>query len=117
MFRRIDTVFLRVPNLDEAVAWYTEHLGLTERWRRPGVACLNLGETPLTLLEVKDGFRPAEEPPFNFYVQDIDAAHARLKAAGIPVDETITEEPGVRWFDFSDPYGNRLEVCWWPEQA
>lgn len=31
MFRRIDTVFLRVPNLDEAVAWYTEHLGLTER--------------------------------------------------------------------------------------
>lgn len=55
-----------------------------------------------------------EEAPFNFYAPDIEAAHARLKAAGIPVDDQITDEPGVRWFGFSDP---RLEVCWWPEQS
>ena len=73
MFRRIDTVFVRVRNLDEAVAWYTQHLGLEVRWRHPGVACLNLGETPLTLLETGEAFHPVEEAPFNFYAPDIEA--------------------------------------------
>ncbi|MBO2518606.1 MULTISPECIES: VOC family protein [Limnochorda] len=117
MFRRIDTVFVRVRNLDEAVAWYTQHLGLEVRWRHPGVACLNLGETPLTLLEAGEAFHPVEEAPFNFYAPDIEAAYARLRAAGVPVDEQITDDGGVRWFGFRDPDGNRLEVCWWPEEA
>ena len=115
MFRRIDTVFLRVRNLDAALAWYTEHLGLTVRWRQPGVGCLNVAETPLTLLEATDGFTPASEPTFNFYAADIDGVYQRLQQAGVVVDDQITDSPGVRWFDFQDPDGNRLEVCWFPE--
>ncbi len=115
MFRRIDTVFLRVRNLEKAIDWYTRELGLTLRWKQPGLACLNLGETPLTLMEVAEGFVPVTEAPFNFYAPDIEAAHRRLKEAGAVVDDEITDEPGVRWFSFTDPDGNRLEVCWWPE--
>lgn len=29
----------------------------------------------------------------------------------------VARTSGVRWFGFSDPDGNRLEVCWWPEEA
>lgn len=115
MFRRIDTVFVRVRNLDDAVTWYTEKLGLRLRWRQPGVACLNVSETPLTLLEASDDFVPAAEAPFNFYTDDIEAAHRFLKEAGVTVDDEILAGDGVRWFGFRDPDGNRLEVCWWPE--
>nr|MBO2471919.1 hypothetical protein [Bacillota bacterium] len=115
MFRRIDTVFLRVRNLDDAVAWYTEKLGLALKWRQPGLACLGLGETPLTLLEAADEFVPAEEPPFNFYAADIEEARRRLRDAGVEVDEEIQSDGTVRWFGFADLDGNRLEVCSWPE--
>lgn len=116
MFSRIDTVFLRVRNLEKALGWYTEQLGLTVRWRQPGLACLNLGETPLTLIEVTEGFSSVPEPTFNFYAADIDTAYGRLREAGVTVDAQIAEEPGVRWFGFQDPDGNRLEVCSWPEK-
>lgn len=121
MFSRIDTVFLRVRNLEEALAWYTEQLGLTLRWKQPGLGCLDLGEapkrgeTPLTLIEVTEGFSPSTEAAFNFYAADVEAAYSRLKEAGAVVDDKIEEDSATRWFGFQDPDGNRLEVCSWPE--
>lgn len=116
LFKRIDTIFFRVRNLDAAVAWYTETLGLTLRWQVEGYACLNLAETPLTLVEAADDFAPVAHATFNFYATDIEAVYSQLKEAGVAVDPAIANEPGVRFFGFSDLDGNRLEVCWWPEQ-
>lgn len=116
LFKRIDTVFFRVRNLEAAVAWYTGHLGLSLRWQVEGYACLNLAETPLTLVEAGEGFTPVAHAAFNFYAADIDAVYSQLKEAGVAVDPAIANEPGVRYFGFSDLDGNRLEVCWWPEQ-
>jgi len=116
VFKRIDTVFFPVRNLDAAIGWYSKHLGLTLRWKAEGYACFDLAETPLTLVEKGSAFTPVTDASFNFYAADIDSVYATLKAAGITVDDEIAAPPGVRFFGFHDLDGNRLEVCWWPEQ-
>lgn len=116
LFKRIDTVFLRIRDLEAALAWYTRHLQVTLRWKVEGYACLNLAETPLTLVEATDQFEPVKHATFNFYAPDIDQAYHDLKEAGVEVDVQIEEAPGVRFFGFKDLDGNRLEVCWWPEK-
>lgn len=113
LFKRIDTVFLPVKDLGRAIEWYTATLGLELRWRHGNYAALNVSETPLTLYE-PDDFRPVGNAGFNFYVTDIEAAHRTLKDAGSEVF-AIQEGGGVRFFDFKDPDGNMLSVCWFPQ--
>lgn len=118
MFRRVDTVFVQVADVDKATAWYAEVLGLTERFRRQDLACLGAGETSITLLGPgwwKNG-RPGRTPAaFNFYVPDAEQAHRHLRDQGVtcgPVEMDGTSS----WFWFDDPDGNRLEVCSFPER-
>ncbi|MBG9795855.1 hypothetical protein ABD76_26795 [Paenibacillus dendritiformis] len=111
MIERIDTVFVRVPDLEEAKTWYMEVLGLALKWENDHIAVLGLGETPLTLLKTEaSSFRPAAEAAFNFYVKDAEAAHRHLRAAGVEVS-AVEEGDGVKWFSFQDHCGNRLEAC------
>ena len=124
LFKRIDTVFLPVRDLDQAIAWYSAHLGLGLLWKGEGVAALKVGETPLSLVQhrfpgLKEPpqdfeFRPVTEVPFNFFTGDIQKAHAALQAAGIDVSE-IVDQGRITDFQFKDPDGNLLGVCWWPE--
>jgi catechol 2,3-dioxygenase-like lactoylglutathione lyase family enzyme len=52
IFKRIDTVFLKVKDFDRAIDWYSNILGFTVRWKdeEGGYAALNIGETALTLV-------------------------------------------------------------------
>jgi catechol 2,3-dioxygenase-like lactoylglutathione lyase family enzyme len=126
LFTRIDTVFLPVRDVSRAAAWYRDTLGLGLLWEQPGVACLKMGETPLTLLQHRfpgvlepgpeDGeFRPLSDLSFNFYAPDIEASHAGLRERGVQVTE-IVDSPGVRWFTAWDLDGNRFGACWWPQE-
>lgn len=114
MFKRVDTVFLPVRDLDRAIAWYTQTLGLTLRWRQANYAAINVGETALTLYQPEAEFAPVTgHAPFNFYASDVDAAHRTLREHGATVEE-IKRLTNFAWFDFNDPDGNRLGICWFP---
>lgn len=115
-FHRIDTVFLPVRDLDRAIAWYTETLGFSLRWKSGNYAALNVAETALTLYQPEGEFRPAAgHAPFNFYVLDPDAAHARLQQCGAKV-EAGSRQADFAYFDFADPDGNVLGVCSFPQK-
>ncbi len=116
LVKRIDTVFLPVRDLDDAIDWYTGVLGLTMRWKAEGYVCLNIGETPLTIFEKKDHAPGDDHPLFNFYSDQIDAVYKRLHAAEADLGAMETHG-GLRHFRFRDPDGNPLEVCWWDENA
>ena len=117
LFTGLDTVLLRVRKLDEARAWYERTLGFSATYDDPneGLVIFDLGgTTTLTLWQLKPGDRPP--PPASatgfpiFGAADAKAAHAALKARGVEAG-AIQEGPGVRYFGFLDPDGNRLEVC------
>jgi catechol 2,3-dioxygenase-like lactoylglutathione lyase family enzyme len=125
LFKRIDAVFLPVKDLEKAIDWYVENLGLSLRFMQKGVASFNVSETPLTLLQYKYPgfteppsrnfeFKPRTEIFFNFYTSDIRAAHKRLRERGVKVGE-IKNNDGLQEFDFYDPDGNHLSVVSWPD--
>lgn len=72
------------------------------------------GQASLTICEPRETQRPnpggtSGSYPI-FYVEDLDRVHETLRDRGVSV-ETIESRGGVRWFVFTDPDGNRLEVC------
>lgn len=124
LFARVDSVFLPVRNLQQAVNWYQRALGLELLWQVEGAACLRLDQTLLTLLQhafpghaeapPEHVFRPIDQVSFNLFTAEIEAAHHHLQQSGAQVSE-LEDHGEVRDFTFTDPDGNRLGVCWWPE--
>jgi len=117
VFRGLDTVLLRVRDIDLAKAWYQEKLGFPEPYFDPTerLAVFDLGgTTSLTLWELKPGqaFAPADDSkPFPIF-SVVDARQTRniLRDRGVIVGEVI-EGDGVVYFTFRDLDGNLLEAC------
>jgi GTP diphosphokinase / guanosine-3',5'-bis(diphosphate) 3'-diphosphatase len=113
----IDTVLLRVHDLDAAAAWYETRLGLARTFADPAERLVVLdvgGATSLTLWALKRGEVPAPAEaarPFPiFRVSDARAAWSRLRDRGVAVGE-LAAANGVTSFQFRDPDGNVLEAC------
>lgn len=110
LFQKVDTVFVPVENMDQTKAWYQEILELNVIWQNEYISVLSTGEgTPVTLLRKND--EDSKPLLFNFLTPDIEKAHNHLKKHGAEV-EPIIEEKELKTFDFFDPEGNRLNVCY-----
>jgi lactoylglutathione lyase len=128
---RLHHVGLSVPDLDRALAWYCEALGLHpgHRFEVPpiglrGAFALGDGDSGVELLE-QAGSRPGpdkKDPPSAnavhghnhvcFHVSDLDAAYARLIACGAADvwGPRPAPEPGRRMAYVTDPDGNLIEL-------
>ena len=115
MFSRLDTLIVRVRDLRAARDWYATALGLAATYvdETQGLAVLALDGTSLTLWQLEPGAGSAATGagayPI-FAVEDAAAARAHLQARGVAA-EALQTAPGVRYFGFHDPDGNRLEAC------
>jgi len=116
---RLEAVVLRVRDLDRAIDWYSTTLGLSLAHRddATGIAILRLEGAPLTLWRIPDAIAGTMETDRTgnaafpiFAVRDAEAAHAALQDAGVTVSP-LHEDLSVRWCEFTDLDGNRLEVC------
>ncbi|MBB1162851.1 VOC family protein [Aquariibacter albus] len=109
----LDHVQLPIPlgGARQARAFYEQALGLVE-WRdprldQPGVLRYRLGSQRLDLCEgAYTGVAP--QAHLALQVHALDALHARLQAAGWPVDRQALDAQ-VRLY-VEDPFGNRLEL-------
>ncbi len=97
---------------EEARAFYAGLLGIPEvpkppeRARRGG-AWFEQGELRLHL-GVDADFQPARKAHPGLLVRDLAALVARLRAAGITVEED--DDPGLEHVYVFDPFGNRIEL-------
>jgi methylmalonyl-CoA/ethylmalonyl-CoA epimerase len=85
----IGQLAISVTNLDRAVSFYHDVLGLPLLFRAPpGLAFLDCGGVRLMLSEVHSGATPAPVGVIYYRVSDLDAAYAALQTRGASfVDE------------------------------
>lgn len=119
LFDRVDSVFVPVRNLDRSANWYAQKLGLTllSNWGQGADFEVGTGQTILTI--VKDPKMvprvllddATELPYFNFQSTSIERTHRLLSNRGLQVTDLEDCDP-VRCFQFRDPDGNLLGVCY-----
>jgi catechol 2,3-dioxygenase-like lactoylglutathione lyase family enzyme len=110
-----------VNDVDEAVAFYTNHLGFELLSNAaPAFADVSRGDLRLLLSgpsssagrPMPDGRRP--EPGgwnrIEFVVDDIGAEVDRLRGAGLHFRNDIVSGPGGQQIVFDDPSGNPIEL-------
>jgi catechol 2,3-dioxygenase-like lactoylglutathione lyase family enzyme len=111
----IHHVSILVPDMEAAVAWYRDVLGLKEV-KRPSnfvtpVRWFELGEQQIHLIpsEAPDAVSPRH---FALHVDNCQAARETLAARGVAIRETVPIAGAERFF-ISDPAGNNLEIIQW----
>jgi len=98
----------------EARRFYGKTLGL-EEIRKPrglrgrGGVWFRCGDAQLHVGVQEEGFAPAVKAHPAIAVASVHAVADRLRRAGVPLLEEITEVEGRRRFFVADPFGNRIE--------
>ena len=119
---KIATCIIPVIDVDRAIAFYTEKLGLEKRvdipfggayrWVEVGPAG---AETTIALAPPPPGKESEagnRETGISMHSDDVDGYHAELKAAGVDVDAEVSRlgDPVPPMFWLRDPEGNSLLV-------
>jgi catechol 2,3-dioxygenase-like lactoylglutathione lyase family enzyme len=110
-----------VDDVDEAVAFYTKHLGFTVlSSAAPAFADVTRGDLRLLLSgpassagrPMPDGTKPSPGGwnRMHFVVDDIAAEVNRLRGAGLHFRNDIVTGPGGKQILFDDPSGNPIEL-------
>lgn len=116
----LDALTAAVPDLDEAVAWFTRQTGGVVAYRRLSrgrtVVGLDVGVHLLELEQATED-RPAGLRSVEFVVADIPTARAHFAAVGLRVDPT--QEEGSLEVDARDTLGvtYRFSAAWRPRAA
>ena len=117
---KIATVVIPVADQDRQVDFYVERLGFAKRVDVPfgnGYRWVEVGigeeATTIALAPPPDNVSTGNrETGISLQTDDIDGYHARLKAEGVDVDESVTRMGGpvTPMFWLRDPEGNVLLV-------
>jgi len=111
MLERVDQVWFWVADMDRAVAFYTDVLGLRLQ-HRDGDTWAELAAGPIRLA-LHGGATAARQGGGTvvFEVDDLDAVRFAMEMRGVAFDDRIGEVDGVaRFASFTDPDGNRLQI-------
>jgi predicted enzyme related to lactoylglutathione lyase len=113
MLKRVHNVFYWTKDLDEAVAFYRDVLGLSMRLRiENDWAEFDVGGTTVAV----HGTRGGSQPPYLgatvvFEVDDLDATMRALYGRGVRFEGEVTEVPeSGRFASFVDPAGNVVQI-------
>lgn len=103
-------------NVSALVRFYTETLGLpiTRRWDDLGIVFVNVGSTLIEFVP-NPGHAPHPDGMNGFdhlalQVEDVDAAFAALRAAGVTVESEPRNFKQLRIAFIRDPDGNLIEL-------
>lgn len=118
-------VFFKSADPERLYWWYESHLGLKReeggvmfRWRENDDNGASPGMTVWALFKNDTKYFAPSAAPFmlNYRVDDLDALLARLRAAGVEVDERREDSEYGRFAWVMDPEGNRVEL-WEPPKG
>lgn len=110
MLQELNFVMLYVADVEKAIPFYTEKLGLRIEDRQEGFVQFKQPQGTgaiLSLAQKGDG-KPIQNAELWWLVDDADATFADLSAKGVEIAEGLKDEPFGRTFAILDPSGNTL---------
>lgn len=123
IFNRLDTIIVRVKNLEESKNWYIENLSFFPVYsdEESKIAVFDMaGTTTLTLWQLEEdepgGTRNQGNTYAVFNCDNAEQVFKSLKKKGVFVDSFAASEE-VSLFNFYDPDGNKFEVIEINEKA
>lgn len=116
MFKRVDDVFFNVDDMERAVAFYRDKLGLPVEYESADWVELDAGNVTIALRRYGSGpeGRPelgvGEGATLVFEVDDIKAAKAELEGEGVRFLGGVFDYGAVKLAAFEDLNGNVLQI-------
>ena len=106
---RLNYAIKFVGDMDQAVAFYRDTLGLTLKWASPFWSEFETGDTSLALHPASDE-NPAGNVQLGLRVDDLDAFIGDAEAKGIAITSPPREVHGTRVARFRDCEGAEVSV-------
>jgi catechol 2,3-dioxygenase-like lactoylglutathione lyase family enzyme len=116
-------VAVSVPNIDEAVTYYTQKMGYREAFRvnddkgQPRLVYLHISRNTFLELNPATAQRPAGFNHYGLHVENVAQAVARFKQAGVTVSGTNTSDTKAILANITDPYMGRIELAELPAES
>lgn len=110
-------VGINVPNIAEAVTYYTQKMGYREAFRvndaagQPRLVYMQISKTTFLELNPVNAERPAGFTHYGLHVDSAAAAVARFKASGVTVSATNISDTKAILANITDPYMGRIELA------
>jgi catechol 2,3-dioxygenase-like lactoylglutathione lyase family enzyme len=116
-------VGINVPNIPEAVTYYTEKMGYREAFRlsndngQPRLVYLHISENTFLELQQANTERPAGFTHYGLHVENVADAVAGFRNQGIAVSDTNTSATNAILANITDPYMGRIELAELPPES
>ena len=111
-------VGINVPNVAEAVTYYTQKMGYTEAFRandekgQPRLVYMQISKNTFLELQPANAQRPAGFTHYGLHVENAAAAVARFRKMGVTVSDTKAILANI-----TDPYMGRIELAELPPES
>ena len=109
-------VGISVPNIDEAVAYYTQKMGYREAFRvsddkgQPRLVYLQISKNTFLELNPVTPQRPAGFSHYGLVVENAPNAIAAFRTRGLTVTDTNRSDTKAIIANITDPYMGRIEL-------
>jgi catechol 2,3-dioxygenase-like lactoylglutathione lyase family enzyme len=119
----LNHVGINVPNLDQAVAYYTKTMGFPEAFRnlddkgRPTLVYVQISQNTFVELQPAGADRPPGISHFGVVVDNMGAATAIFQQRGANVSETRVSGTKAILSNVTDPNGVRMELLELPPDS
>src|SRR5450631_3056154 len=116
-------VGISVPNIAEAVAYYTQKMGYREAFRvndakvQPRLVYMQISKNTFLELNPVTADRPAGFSHYGLHVENAAQSVAWFRKNGVTVTDTIPSDTKAILTNITDPYMGRIELTELPPES
>ena len=120
---RVNHVGISVPDIDEAVEYYTQTMGFPEAFRvvndsgQVGLVYVQVSQNTFVELQPANAQRPPGISHFGLHVEDMDGVIAMFRERGADVEDSRVSGTGAILSNVRDPNGIRMELAELPAES
>ncbi|HSX00718.1 MAG TPA: VOC family protein [Candidatus Saccharimonas sp.] len=105
LFKKADAIVMRVPSLEDGLAFYRDKLGHQLLWQHNTMAALAMSDSDTQIVLATELDKETD-----ILVESVDEAVAQIKSAGGSVLVEPEDIPVGRVAVVADPFGNQLTL-------